>query len=147
MDEQEDTWVDDFLSSPYVPKAKPARRTTPHAALKHRCRNALTAWRQAHGVSVVLLPSIVGKIKTMQGKEIAVGKKGQADDTIILGKDGVLWAVIAAEYKAGHDHQSEVQKRFEEKCTPAGITYVICRKPQDLTDALTQILAGRGELF
>jgi hypothetical protein len=127
--------------------AKPARRVTPHSALKHRCRAALGAWRQAHNVAVILTPSIVGRIKTMQGKEISVGKKGQSDDLIEIGKDGVLWGVIHAEYKAGKDRQSDDQKRHEEKCRAVGATYVICRSPQDLTDVLTRLLAEHGELF
>ena len=138
-DEQDD-FIETFCNSPYVPKSKPGRRkTTPHALLKHRCRNALTAWRQAHGVSVVLLPSIVGKIKTMQGKEIAVGKRGQADDTLL-----VLGRAIAIEYKAsyqnGADHQSDVQKRFQDRWEAAGGIYVICRAPADMTAVLTKVM-------
>jgi hypothetical protein len=83
----------------------------------------------------------------MQGKEISVGKKGQSDDLIEIGKDGVLWGVIHAEYKAGKDRQSDDQKRHEEKCRAVGAMYVICRSPSDLTDALTQLLAQRGQLF
>jgi hypothetical protein len=140
-----------FVSTELGPVWKPAGKKrsgqTPHALLKHRCRNALTAWRQAHDVSVILTPSIVGRIKTMQGREINVGKKGQSDDMIEIGKDGVLWGTIHAEYKAGHDRQSEDQKRHQEKCERVGAMYVICRSPQDLTDALTQMMARRGGLF
>jgi hypothetical protein len=148
MDEPTDgRWVTTEMGDVWKPASKKRSGQTPHALLKHRCRNALTAWRQAHGVSVILTPSIVGRIKTMQGKEISVGKKGQSDDLIEIGKDGVLWGVIHAEYKAGNDRQSEDQKRHEEKCKAVGATYVICRSPQDLTDALTQMMAQRGALF
>lgn len=139
-----------FVSTELGQVWKPAteqRKQAPHALLKHRCRNALTAFRQAHGLSVVLLPSIVGKIKTMAGQEISVGKKGQADDTIIIGKDGVLWGVVMPEYKAGADTQKPAQKEFQQRAERAGAVYVICRQPSDLTDALTQLLAQRGELF
>jgi len=148
MEDQDDSFIEDFCNSPYQPRSKPGRRRqTPHALLKHRCRNALTAWRQAHGVSVVLRKSYVGKATTAAGREVALGTRGESDDLFIIGKDGVLWAVVAPEYKAGNDRQSEVQKRYEEKCLRAGIVYVICRQPSDLTDALTQILAQRGGLF
>jgi hypothetical protein len=140
-------WITTELGQVWKPATKQRRGQTPHALLKHRCRNALTAWRQAHNVSVILTPSIVGRIKTMQGKEISVGKKGQSDDLIEIGKDGVLWGTIHAEYKAGKDRQSEDQKRHEDKCKAVGAMYVICRQPSDLTDALTQLLAQRGQLF
>jgi hypothetical protein len=140
-------WVTTEMGQAWKPASKKRSGQTPHALLKHRCRNALTAWRQAHEVSVVLLPSIVGKIKTMQGREISVGKKGQSDDTIQIGKAGALWAVVYAEYKAGSDSQRPDQKKFQDKVEEAGGTYVICRNPSDLTDALTQILAQRGGVF
>jgi hypothetical protein len=140
-------FVSTELGQVWKPATKKRSGQTPHALLKHRCRNALTAWRQAHNVAVILTPSIVGRIKTMQGKEISVGKKGQSDDLIEIGKDGVLWGVIHAEYKAGKDRQSEDQKRHEEKCKAVGATYVICRSPQDLTDVLTRLLAEHGGLF
>jgi hypothetical protein len=140
-----------FVSTELGPVWKPASKKrsgqTPHALLKHRCRNALTAWRQAHEVNVVLLPSIVGRLQTMGGNPISVGKKGQADDTIQLGRDGALWAILYAEYKAGADTQKPAQKEFQAKVERAGGTYVICRTPADMTDALNQILAQRGGLF
>jgi hypothetical protein len=147
MDDEGGRWVSTEMGQVWQATAPAKRKQTPHSLLKHRCRNALTAWRQAHGVSVILTPSIVGRIKTMQGKEISVGKKGQSDDLIEIGKDGVLWGVIHAEYKAGKDRQSEDQKRHEEKCKAVGAMYVICRSPTDLTDALTQLLAQHGGLF
>jgi hypothetical protein len=140
-------WVETEMGSVWKPASKKRSGQTPHALLKHRCRNALTAFRQAHGLSVVLLPSIVGRIKTMAGQEISVGKKGQADDTIIIGKDGVLWGVVMPEYKAGKDTQKEAQKAFQERAELAGAMYVICRQPSDLTDALMQIAAQKGVLF
>jgi hypothetical protein len=147
MDEPTDgRWVTTEMGQVWKPASK-GRKQSPHALLKHRCRNALTAFRQAHDLSVVLLPSIVGKIKTMAGQEISVGKKGQADDTIIIGKGGVLWGVIGAEYKAGKDTQRPAQQAFETKLTNVGAMYVICRQPSDMTDALTQLLAQRGQLF
>lgn len=117
---------------------------TPHAKLRHKCRDALTAWRQRVGCSVVLLPSIVGKMRVggRNGKDIGVGIKGQADDTIL-----VLGTALACEYKAGHDRQSEVQQRFQQRWEAAGGVYIICRAPTDLTDALDQIASQRGKIF
>lgn len=140
-------WVTTELGQVWQP-GKPKRSgQTPHALLKHKCRAALTAWRLANNVSVILLPSIVGRIQTMGGKAISVGKKGQSDDTIMIGKDGVLWGVVCPEYKAGHDTQKPAQKEYQAKCDAVGAMYVICRSPQDLTDALAQLLARRGGLF
>lgn len=135
--------LDEFLDAPYVPRSKPGRRApTPHAALKHKCRAALTKFRQQHDAHVVLLPSIVGKIKTMAGREISVGKRGQADDTLLI------WGcAIGIEYKAGADRQSEVQRAFQQRWEAAGGHYIICRKPEDLTDFLTLIGAERGRVF
>jgi len=140
-------WISTEMGQVWKPAGKKRAGQTPHALLKHRCRNALTAFRQAHGLSVILLPSIVGRIQTMSGKEISVGKKGQSDDTIMIGKDGVLWGVICPEYKAGSDQQRPAQKEYQAKCQAVGAIYVICRQPSDLTDALTQLLAQRGGLF
>jgi hypothetical protein len=140
-------WITTEMGQVWKPAGKKRSGQTPHALLKHRCRNALTAWRQANNVSVILTPSIVGRIKTMQGKEISVGKKGQSDDLIEIGRYGVLWGVIHAEYKAGKDRQSDDQKRHQEKCEAVGAMYVICRQPSDLTDALTQLAAQKGYIF
>lgn len=151
---------DNFLDDVFFPDVelaqarRPApkkRRQTPHAELKHRCRAAMTAWRQRTGYSLLLLPSIVGQVTvddgTRGGKRISVGRKGQSDDTILVGKDGVLWGVICAEYKAGSDYQKHAQQTFEAKATRVGALYVIVRIPVQLTDALDQVVARRGGLF
>ena len=124
------------------PVGKPATSSrsgqTPHAMLKHKCRAALTAWRQLHNFAVVLLPSYVGKATTAAGREIALGKKGQADDTVLA-----LGCAVAVEYKSGADRQSEHQQRFQERWEAAGGVYVLCRAPADLTDALDRIAVRR----
>lgn len=149
--ENEKSWVDEFIEDVEANiarrAAEPKRRTqTPHATLKHKARAALTAWRQRMNLQIVLLPSIVGRVRvndgTARGREIGVGKKGQADDTIL-----VLGTAVACEYKAGSDYQKPAQRQFQERWEAAGGVYLICRKPSDLTDALDQIAAQRGRLF
>jgi hypothetical protein len=140
-------WAHTEMGRTLVPaRSSRSRRVTPHTALKHKCRAALTAWRQRANLPVVLLPSIVGQVRvndgSARGRAIGVGKKGQADDTVL-----VLGAALAVEYKAGADRQSEHQQRFQERWEAAGGIYIVCRQPTDLTDALTQIAAQRGLIF
>ncbi len=133
---------------------EPVRRKsgqTPHAKLKAACRDALIPWRLRTGCNLVLLPSIVGKVNvrdgTRQGKEIAVGRKGQADDTLLVGCKGQLLGVLGLEYKAGADRQSEAQVAFQVRWERAGGVYVVVRSVEDMTDALDQMLAQGGRLF
>ena len=137
----EGRYVQTELGVVWQPATK-TRKQTPHSVLKRKCREALTVWRHANNAACVLLPSIVGKIQTQQGKDIFVGKRGQADDMLL-----VWGCAIAIEYKAGADRQSDVQRAFQARWIAAGGHYVLCRKPTDLTDALAQIAAMRGELF
>lgn len=142
----DDDWVETFCNSPldlkHAGKPHPTRRVTPHSALKHKCRAALTAWRQKLDVPVVLLPSFVGTITAENGKQYPVGKKGQADDTLLI-----LSTAVCIEYKAGADRQSEHQIRHQQRVEATGCVYLLVRKPSDLTDALAQIAAQRGHVF
>lgn len=125
---------------PMLVKVKPSRKTTPHSALRHACRSAVATWKREHGCSTVLRRSYVGKVTTSDRREITVGTRGESDDMFIVGKDGVLWGVIAAEYKAGRDQKSEVQRQYEERCQRAGVLYVLCRSPADLIRVLDNVL-------
>lgn len=130
-------------------KTAPKKRIgpTPHTALKQRCRAALGVFRQAHNINVVLLPSYVGRATTSSGNQVTLGKKGQADDTVLVRFGSGYGVSIAAEYKAGSDRQSDHQRRFQERWEAAGGVYVVCRAPADLTAVLTRLLAEFGKLF
>jgi hypothetical protein len=140
-------WVTTEMGQVWKPASKKRAGQTPHALLKHRCRNALTAFRQAHNLAVVLLPSYVGKATTAAGRDITLGKKGQADDTALIRFGSGYGVSVAIEYKAGTDRQSDHQKRFQERWEAAGGVYVLCRDPADLTQALTKLLGEHGAMF
>lgn len=145
QDADQDDFVEQFCNSPYTPKqTRRSRKTTPHAALKHKCRNAMATWKREHGCSAVLRKSYVGKATSSSGREIVLGTRGESDDCYIIGKDGKLWGVIAPEYKAGNDRQSDVQRLYEEKCRRAGVIYVLCRQPADIIAALDKLAIDAG---